>query len=48
MVEACTSCGRSIEVCYLCEREDCPDAACYRCVVVELREYVPQPHGHGG
>jgi hypothetical protein len=45
---ACLSCGRDVEVCFFCEREECPDAQCYRCVVVALREFVPQPHPHGG
>jgi hypothetical protein len=46
--QACGSCGRDVEVCFFCERQDCDDAQCYRCVVVALGEFVPQPHDHGG
>ncbi|HYZ11898.1 MAG TPA: hypothetical protein VE962_08395 [Actinomycetota bacterium] len=48
MAESCASCGREIEVCVICEREDCPESRCYRCVVIDLREFVPHPHAHGG
>ena len=44
----CSHCDRLIEVCTFCEREECESPSCYRCLVVELREYVPQPHAHGG
>ena len=48
MVEVCATCDRELEVCVVCEREGCPEARCYRCMVIDLREFVPQPHGHGG
>jgi hypothetical protein len=48
MAEGCASCERDIEVCFVCEREDCPEGRCYRCVVIDLREFLPQPHLHGG
>lgn len=44
----CRTCQREIECCYFCEAEDCPEACCYRCMVVELGEFLPQPHEHGG
>jgi hypothetical protein len=47
-VLACDSCGRDVEMCFFCEREGCDRAVCYRCVVVALGEFVPQPHDHGG
>ena len=45
---ACLTCEREVEVCFFCEREECPNVLCYRCVVVALGEFVPQPHPHGG
>jgi hypothetical protein len=44
----CADCDRRIEVCAFCEREACDRCLCYRCVVVALGEFVPQPHDHGG
>jgi hypothetical protein len=46
--QRCSHCDRLIEVCTFCEREECGTQSCYRCLVVELREFVPQPHTHGG
>ena len=43
----CTGCDREIEACAVCE-ERCGRELCYRCVLYELKESVPQPHGHGG
>jgi hypothetical protein len=47
-VFACRGCDREIEACAFCEAGDCGDAICYRCLIVDLRETVPQPHQHGG
>jgi hypothetical protein len=47
-VLVCAGCDRRVEWCAFCDREDCPVAICERCVQVELREEVAEPHGHGG
>jgi hypothetical protein len=44
----CTRCGAAVERCGFCDREDCGDALCYRCVRIALGSEAPQPHGHGG
>jgi hypothetical protein len=44
----CRGCDREIEACAFCEADDCGEAICYRCLIVDLRETVPQPHQHGG
>lgn len=44
----CRACGAPIECCEFCEGEDCPEAACYGCVIVALEETLPHPHVHGG
>jgi hypothetical protein len=44
----CPSCDRAVERCACCEREDCPTITCYRCMVLELRQFLPHPHLHGG
>jgi hypothetical protein len=44
----CTGCGVVVEGCGFCEREDCPETICSRCLRIELRESLPQPHAHGG
>ncbi|MGH2674839.1 MAG: hypothetical protein ACRDH1_05435 [Actinomycetota bacterium] len=44
----CSSCDRAVEVCCFCERDACDRMVCYRCLVISLREFVPQPHAHGG
>ena len=44
----CGRCGRPLVGCAFCEREDCRDLLCYRCVRIALRQQVAEPHGHGG
>jgi hypothetical protein len=44
----CEGCGRRVESCAFCDEGDCGDPICYRCLMVELRETVTQPHEHGG
>lgn len=44
----CVNCQREIEWCSFCDEEDCAVARCYRCVVIGLGEFTPQPHLHGG
>lgn len=44
----CIVCGVVIECCGFCERLDCAEAICYRCLRVRLRESLPQLHVHGG
>lgn len=44
----CTRCGIGIEICALCERENCPHAICYRCLRIELGQSLAHPHPHGG
>jgi hypothetical protein len=45
---ACSHCGRSLECCGFCEREDCGHAVCTSCMRVELRQALPVLHPHGG
>jgi hypothetical protein len=47
-VVVCVGCDRDVECCAFCDREDCGVAICERCVRVELREEISQPHPHGG
>lgn len=47
-VLVCAGCDRRLGWCAFCDREDCVVAICERCVRVELREEIAQPHGHGG
>jgi hypothetical protein len=44
----CSQCEGVVEVCAVCEREDCPEPMCYRCLRVEVRQSLPHPHAHGG
>jgi hypothetical protein len=44
----CKGCNRTIEWCSFCDRTDCAVAVCYGCMLVDLRESIPQPHAHGG
>jgi hypothetical protein len=44
----CAGCDREVECCAFCDREDCAVAICEKCVRIELREEISQPHGHGG
>ena len=45
---ACIRCSVIVECCAFCEREDCTETFCYRCLRIEFRESLPQPHVHGG
>jgi hypothetical protein len=47
-VLVCSGCEREIECCALCEEEGCGAEICYRCVLYETKESIPQPHTHGG
>ncbi|HEX6261942.1 MAG TPA: hypothetical protein VF097_03735 [Actinomycetota bacterium] len=44
----CVVCGREIEVCACCEKEDCAEAICYPDLAVRVGQSLPQPHTHGG
>ena len=44
----CRGCGTVVEICAFCERGDCPETICYRCLRIELVQSLPQPHVHGG
>jgi hypothetical protein len=44
----CIRCGVTVECCGFCERVDCPEVICSRCLRIQLRESLPQPHVHGG
>ena len=48
VVLVCRGCERGIEVCSVCDAEDCAEVICYRCVTVELGEANREPHPHGG
>jgi hypothetical protein len=48
MILMCTRPGVVIEFCAFCERPECPDAICARCLRIELGESMAQPHAHGG
>jgi hypothetical protein len=45
---ACIVCGVVVEGCGCCERVDCPEMICSRCLRIRLRESLPQLHVHGG
>jgi hypothetical protein len=44
----CTGCEREIACCTVCDEEGCGLPICSRCVRLELREEVADPHPHGG
>jgi len=44
----CTSCAVIVQLCAFCERGDCPEAICYRCLREDLGESIPELHPHGG
>lgn len=44
----CKQCEVAVECCAVCEREDCSDLMCYRCLRLALGLTLPQPHAHGG
>jgi hypothetical protein len=37
-VLTCTRCDVVLELCAFCEREDCPDAICLRCLCTQLEQ----------
>jgi hypothetical protein len=45
---SCTSCGQGVESCAFCERDDCGRTICYRCLRIQLKQSMAQPHVHGG
>jgi hypothetical protein len=45
---SCRDCERSLEACAFCERQECPEAVCFQCLRVGLKESIAEPHGHGG
>lgn len=44
----CDGCDRAIDMCSFCERDDCGEGTCYRCLIVDLGETITGPHDHGG
>jgi hypothetical protein len=48
VILVCTRCGVAIELCGFCERAECPEAICARCLRIQLGESMDQPHAHGG
>jgi hypothetical protein len=44
----CTECGDRIEECECCQREECPSAVCYECMVGDVGQAVTGIHEHGG
>jgi hypothetical protein len=47
-VLVCSGCERGLECCAFCDEDGCSTPICSRCVRLELREEVPEPHPHGG
>jgi hypothetical protein len=45
---SCKECSTGVEYCAFCEREDCPEMMCYRCLRAALGLLLPEPHVHGG
>lgn len=39
----CIRCSVIVECCAFCEREDCTETFCYRCLRIEFRESLPSP-----
>jgi hypothetical protein len=44
----CIACRVAVERCGCCERVECPETICSRCLRIQLRESLPQLHVHGG
>jgi hypothetical protein len=44
----CKRCGVVVEHCAFCERGECPEAICYRCLRIACRQALGEPHAHGG
>jgi hypothetical protein len=47
-VLTCTNCGVVLGICAFCERGQCPEGICYRCLRIGLGESMAEPHVHGG
>ncbi|MCA1834546.1 MAG: hypothetical protein ABR548_11975 [Actinomycetota bacterium] len=47
-VFVCRGCGDAIDSCEFCDGEDCPNAICYGCVIIDIGQEIPEPHTHGG
>ena len=45
---ACAKCSRGIEWCSFCDEPECQVSVCYRCLAVDLKLAMVQPHTHGG
>jgi hypothetical protein len=45
---SCSRCGVVIDGCAFCERQECRELLCYRCVRITLGQEIAQPHRHGG
>jgi hypothetical protein len=45
---ACTLCTTLVEYCAFCDRDECPVIVCYKCLRIDLRQAVSEPHTHGG
>lgn len=45
---ACVVCGREVEVCACCEKEDCAQAICYPDLAVRVGQSIRVLHTHGG
>lgn len=44
----CSGCEREVYVCAFCERGDCTQTICFRCLQSELGQTQAHPHEHGG
>jgi hypothetical protein len=44
----CLRCDVAVERCAFCERVDCAEAICYRCLRIQFRQLLAHPHPHGG
>ena len=45
---ACCDCGRTIDLCAFCDRDECAVASCHVCIRLALGEALAHPHAHGG
>lgn len=45
---ACKECAADVDCCAVCERDDCSETICYRCLRKALGLSLPEPHVHGG
>ena len=44
----CGACGCDTDCCAFCDGEDCTNAICYGCVIIEVGQEIDHPHAHGG